>query len=149
MQRKGSRPVAACLKDSYRLWILCMQEEWHWLGLALATIVAAIVLVAVSHGPILVALPITMAFGFAAGLLSAPLISAPVVSAPIVSTPIISAIVPTTVMPVSVVMGQQRSCLLVGHAGQARPRVVGSLDRCLNGCDFRCDNRGCGLHLCC
>ncbi|KPU60740.1 hypothetical protein AN403_4680 [Pseudomonas fluorescens] len=115
----------------------------------LATIVAAIVLVAVAHVPILVAFPITMAFGFAAGLFSTPLFSTPVVSAPIVSSPIISAIVPTVVMPVSVVMGQQRSCLLAGHTGQGRPRVVGSLDRSLNGCDFRCDNRGCGLHLCC
>ena len=97
----------------------CMQEEWCRRGLALATIVAAIVLVAVSHGPILVALPITMAFGVAAGLLSAPLLSTPVVSAPIVS-----AIVPTTVMPVSVVMGKQRPRLLAGHTGQGWPRVA-------------------------
>jgi hypothetical protein len=59
-----------------------------------------IVLVTVPHGPILMALPITTAFSFSAGLLSTPLISAPVISAPIVST-----IVPTAVMPVSVVMG--------------------------------------------
>jgi len=68
--------------------------------LALATIVAVIVIVAVPHGPILVALPITTAFCFSAGLLSTPIISTPVVSAPIVST-----IVPTAVMPVSIVMG--------------------------------------------
>lgn len=71
-------------------------------GIALATIVAVIVLVAVLHGPIFAALPFTTAFGFSVGLLSAPLISAPVVSTPIVST-----IVPTAVTPVSIVVGQQ------------------------------------------
>ena len=106
-------------------------------GFALATIVAAIVLVAVPHGPILVALPITMAFCFTAGLLSTP-----VISTPVVSTPIVSAIVPTTVMPVSVVMGKQRPLLLVGPAGQGRPRVCGRLDRYLNDRDFSGQNRG-------
>ncbi len=103
---------------------------------ALATIVAAIVLVAVPHGPILVVFPITMAQGFSTGLFSTPLFSTPVVPAPIVST-----IVPTAVMPVSVVMGKQWPWLLAGHAGQGRPRVAGSLDRNLNGCDFSCKNR--------
>jgi ABC-type sulfate transport system permease subunit len=96
-----------------------------------------IVLVAVPHGPILVVFPITMALGFSAGLFSTPLISTPIVSAPIVST-----IVPTAVMPVSIVMGKQRPWLLAGHTGQGRPRVAGSRDRSLNGCDFSRENRG-------
>jgi len=104
---------------------------------ALATIVAVIVLVAVPHGPILVVFPITMAQGFSTGLFSTPLFSAPFVSAPIVST-----IMPTAVVPVSVVMGKQRPRLLAGHTGQGWPRVAGSLDRNLNGCDFSCENRG-------
>ncbi|MGF6150146.1 hypothetical protein QFZ84_001118 [Pseudomonas fluorescens] len=91
-----------------------------------------IVIVAV----LMMALPITMAFGFPARLFSAPFLSTPFVSAPIFST-----IVPTAVTPVSVVMGKQRPWLLAGHTGQARPRVSGSLDRSLNGCDFSCENR--------
>lgn len=92
-----------------------------------------IVFVAVPHGAIMVALPITMAFSFSAGLLPTPLFPTPFFSAPIVST-----IVPTAVMPVSVVMGKQRPGLLASHAGQGRPRVAGGLDRRLNGCDFSC-----------
>jgi len=95
-------------------------------GFALATIVTAIVLV-------MVALPITMALGFSAGLLSTPLISTPLIPAPVVSAPIVSTIVPTAVMPVSVVMGKQRPWLLAGHAGQGRPRVAGGLDGRLDG----------------
>jgi hypothetical protein len=106
-------------------------------GFALATIITVIILVTVPHGSILVALPITMAFSFPAGLLSTPLISAPVVSAPIVPT-----IMPTAVMPVSVVMGKQRPWLLAGHTRQGRPRVAGGLDRSLYGWGFSCENRG-------
>ena len=106
-------------------------------GFALATIVTVIILVAVAHAPILMALPLTMALCFSAGLLSTPIIPAPFVSAPIVST-----IVPTAVMPVSVVMGKQRPWLLAGRTGQGWPRIAGGLDRRLNGCDLSCENRG-------
>ena len=76
-----------------------LERERHF---ALAAIVTAVVLVTVPHGPILVALPITMAFGFSRGLFSTPFISTPVVPAPIVS-----AIMPVAVMPVpAVVMGK-------------------------------------------
>ncbi|MGZ9738317.1 hypothetical protein ACXX83_07740 [Pseudomonas sp. GNP012] len=109
---------------------------------ALATIVTAIVLVTVPHGPILVALPITTALGFPAGLLSTPLISTPLIPAPVVSAPIVSMIVPTAVMPVSVVMGKQRPWLLAGHTGQVRPRVAGGLDGRLDGWGLSCRNRG-------
>lgn len=102
----------------------------------LATIVTMLVLVAVSHGAILVALPITT-FRFPAGLFSTPIIPAPVVSAPIVS-----AIVPSAVAPVAVVMGKQRPWLMAGRAGQGRPRVLGGLDRRLNGCEASCENGG-------
>ncbi|MBD9614500.1 hypothetical protein IB245_23590 [Pseudomonas sp. PDM02] len=82
-------------------------------------------------------LPITMAFGIPAGLLSTPLFSTPVVSAPIVST-----IMPTVVMPVSVIMGKQRPWLVAGHTGHGRPRAAGSLGWRLNGRHFSCENRG-------
>lgn len=111
-------------------------------GFALAAIVTVSVIVTMPHGPILVALPITMAFSFSAGLLPSPLISAPLISAPVVSAPIVSTIMPMAVMPVSVVMGKHQSWLLVGHTAHGQPKVVGGLDRSLNGWDFSCENRG-------
>ncbi len=133
---------AFCISDRFESWFagwrsIARVADGLFRGFALATIVTVIVLVTVPHGPILVALPITMALSFSASLLSTPLISAPVVSAPIVST-----IVPTVVMPVSVVMGKQRPLLRAGHTGQGRPRVAGGLGRSLNGWDFSCGSRG-------
>lgn len=80
----------------------------------LAAIVTVMLFVAVAHYPFVVALPVTMAFGFTARLLPTPLIPAPVVA-----SPLISAIVPTAVVPVTVVMGQQWRRLLIGDVGQA------------------------------
>jgi hypothetical protein len=45
-------------------------------------------------------------------------------------------------MPVTVVMGKQRPCLLAGHAGQARPRILSGRDRRLNGGDASGKSRG-------
>ncbi|MET3054209.1 hypothetical protein ABXV19_20710 [Pseudomonas alkylphenolica] len=95
-----------------------------------------IVLIAVAHGPIMMAFPISAPVSFAAGLLSTPLISTPVFPTPIISTPIISMIVPTAVMRVPIVMGEQRAWLFFSDADQGWPRVAGSLGRSLNSRGF-------------
>ncbi|MBV4521911.1 hypothetical protein KVG88_17765 [Pseudomonas sp. SWRI74] len=76
----------------------------------------------------MMALPITMAFRFSAGLLSTPLLSTP-----IVTSPIIPAVVPTAVTPVAIVMGKQGFGWCASHAGNGWPRTLSDLDRSLNG----------------
>lgn len=68
-----------------------------------AAIVAVVVVVAMTQGAFVMALPVALPFHFPAVLFSAPLFAAP-----LLSTPVVAVIVPALVVPVAVVMGQQR-----------------------------------------
>lgn len=65
-----------------------------------AAIVAVVVVIAMSQGAFVMALPVALPFHFPAVLLPAPLFAAP-----LFPTPVVAVIVPALVMSVAIVMG--------------------------------------------
>lgn len=80
----------------------------------ITSVVIVVTVIVFVTGAVVTAFPLVTTLGLPAGLLAAPLGTAPIVPS----------VVPAAVSPVAVVVGEHRALLLIGQAGQARPRVL-------------------------